>query len=358
MTLDRDEVVDLLGGLSQASAPSGFEDEVVSIVREFCDGWATVEENSLHDVLITPRNARGDKPRVMLDAHGDEVGGMVKAVRDNGTLSFVELGRFSAGSLVGQTVRVRSVRGTWVRGVIGAKPPHFVTEAEKAAHAAPELVVDVGARSREEAEKVFGMAMGEPLVPDTHFSYDAASGTALGKAFDCRAGVTALLLALRELSSRDDLAVDVVASVSAQEEVGERGVAAAVRHFDPRAAFLFEGCPASDTFPVPGDVPTSLHAGPMFRYFDRTMITNPRYQRFVLAMAEKAGVACQTAVREGGGTNGGVIHQMDVPCVVAGVPCRYIHSGCSVVAVDDVEAAAVIAVATMESLSAEVIASF
>ena len=68
-----------------------------------------------------------------------------------------------------------------------------------------------------------------------------------------------MLIALRELASRDDLSVDVVASVSAQEEVGERGVAAAARTLDPDVAYMFEGCPADDTFLAPDEVQTALH---------------------------------------------------------------------------------------------------
>lgn len=357
MHVNDTELAALLGRLSDAKAPSGFEDETLAAAREFCAGWARFEENTLRDGLITPKNFTGEKPVLMLDAHGDEVGGMVKAVLSNGTMSFVELGRFAPGTLAGQGVWVRATDGTWVRGVVGVKPPHFWTKAERASGKAG-MILDVGARSREEALGRFRMGMGEPFVPDTAFSYDAGSGVAFGKAFDCRAGVCAMLLALRELSERDDLPVDVVASISAQEEVGERGVAAAVRHFSPAAAFLFEGCPADDTFTPADEVGAALGRGPMFRYYDCCMITHPRYQRFVLDAAAKAGLPAQTSVREGGGTNGGVIHQLDVPSVVAGIPCRYIHAGTSVCRLEDVRAAAQIAVAAAEHMTGEVLAGF
>lgn len=357
MHVDTDELVGLLGALSEARAPSGFEDETLAVVRRFCEGWADVGENSLRDGLVTPGSFTGEKPVLMLDAHGDEVGGMVRAVHANGTMSFVELGRFSPGVLAGQDVWVRSTDGAWVRGVVGAKPPHFWTEAERASGRAP-LVLDVGATSREDAVSRFGMGMGEPFVPATSFSYDGRTGVALGKAFDCRAGVCAMLLALRELAGRDDLPFDVVASVSAQEEVGERGVAAAVRHFSPQVALMFEGCPADDTFAAPDEVQAALGRGPMFRYFDRCMITNPRYQRFVLRAAAEAGLPAQTSVREGGGTDGGPTHQLDVPCVVAGVPCRHVHAGCAICAVEDVRATAEVAVAVVERLTPEVVAGF
>ena len=70
-----------------------------------------------------------------------------------------------------------------------------------------------------------------------------------GKAFDCRVGVAAMLLALRELAKMD-LPFDVVAAISSQEEVGERGVASSVRRFDPTLCYMFEGCPADDTFGI------------------------------------------------------------------------------------------------------------
>lgn len=357
MQLDDTEVVTLLGALSNAKAPSGFEDETVAVVRDFCEGWATVEEDTLRNALVYPRNLTGDKPVLLLDAHGDEVGGMVKAVLSNGTMSFVQLGAFTEGALAGQGVLVRSTTGEWVRGVIGIKPPHFLTEAERAS-GKTSLILDVGATSREDAVGRFGMGMGEPFVPDTSFSYDAERGVAIGKAFDCRAGVCALLLALRELAARDDLPVDVVACVSSQEEVGGRGILAAVRRLSPTVAFMFEGCPADDTFTPADETQTALRRGPMFRYLDVSMITHPRYQRFVLGAAAECGLPAQASVREGGGTNGGLAHQLDVPCVVAGVPCRYVHAGTAICALEDVRGAAEVAVAVAERLTGDVLATF
>ena len=357
MDFNDDELIGLLARLSDAKAPSGFEDETVAVVRDFCQGWASVKENSLRDALITPNNVTGEKPVLMLDAHGDEVGGMVKAVLSNGTMSFVQLGGWSPNALAGQAVWVRATDGGWVRGVVAVKPPHFWTAAERAAGEAS-LVLDVGATSREEALTRFRMGMGEPFVPATSFSYDAATGIAHGKAFDCRAGVCALLLALRELSDRNDLPFDVVASVSGQEEVGERGVTAAVRHFSPSVALMFEGCPADDTFSSPDEAQAALRQGPMFRYFDRCMITNPRYQRFVLAVAAEEHLACQTSVREGGGTDAGPTHQLDIPCVVAGVPCRHVHAGSAICAPEDIRTCAELAVTVVERLTPEVVAGF
>jgi putative aminopeptidase FrvX len=121
---------------------------------------------------------------------------------------------------------------------------------------------------------------------------------------------------------------------------------------------MFEGCPADDTFQQADDIQAALHKGPMFRYFDCCMITNPRYQRYVLATAREHGLKVQTSVREGGGTDGGPAHMLDVPSVVAGVPCRYVHAGCAICALDDIEEAAKVCVAVAESLTPDTAESF
>ena len=356
---NEEEIVRLLADLSDAKAPSGFEDAAIDIVRDFVEPFATVEVNSLRCAFVTPKNFSGEKPVVMLDAHGDEVGMMVMSVRDNGCLSFVTLGGINDAVLTGEKVYVHTVDGSWIPGVIGLKPPHFMSAAEKASGAHGELLIDVGATSRADAIENFGVAVGEPVVFATQTEYDAKHRIAFGKAFDCRVGVVAMLLALRELAEMD-LDVDVVAALSSQEEVGDRGIASSVRRFEPAVCYMFEGAPADDTFTQSCDIQCALHKGPMFRHYDCCMITNPRYQRFVLDVAKREGIPAQQAVRTGGGTNAGTAHMMGngIPCVVSGVPTRYIHAGCAIAAIDDVENSARLAVEVMKSLTPMDIAQF
>ena len=354
MNFNDSEVVSLVESLSNAPGCSGFEDETLEAARAFCEPFATIEENSLRCGFVVPKSFAGDKPVVMLDAHGDEVGLMVKSIRDNGCLTFIQLGRYTSGTLGGQDVLVRTVDGNWIPGVVGIKPPHYMSEPERASHATPEMTIDVGATSKQDAVENFRVGIGEPVVPATRFTWDKKNRVMFGKAFDCRVGVAAMLLALRELSTLD-LPFDVVASISAQEEVGERGVASAVRRFEPTLCYMFEGCPADDTFGPEADMQARIKRGPMFRYADVCMITNPRYQRFVLGVAERAGIPAQASVREGGGTDGGVAHVManGIPCVVSGVPSRYVHAGCSIAALDDVENAARLCVEVLSQLTPE-----
>lgn len=346
--------------LSEARGPSGFEDEAVNAAKNCARDLADISEDSLRNLYIRPRYNRGSRPVLMLDAHSDEVGFMIHSIKPNGTLRFLLLGEWNEAALPGTGVRVRNARGEWIRGVIASKPPHFMTSAERSTVlTARDLVIDVGAVSDAEARDVFAIRIGEPAVPDTAFSYDPSADTMIGKSFDCRIGCAAMLETLRRLWG-EPLSVDVVGVMSSQEELGERGCTVAVRKVAPQAAIVFEGCPADDTFTEPYAIQTALKKGPMLRFMDRSILCNPRFQRFALDLAEKRSLAVQSSVREGGGNNGSVIHtSLDgIPAIVLGVPVRYIHSGCGITSYYDFEAAVRLAVDLAKALTPEIIAGF
>lgn len=352
----------LIESLSNAPAPSGFEDESIALVRAALEDICDITEDSLRNLYITRRRNTGGRPLLMLDAHGDEVGFMIHSVGPAGTLRFVNLGGWNRGTLPGTRVLVRNRRGEWISGVIAAKPPHFMSAEEKARQAVPEykdLVIDVGARSAEEAEQAFGIRIGEPAVPAARFEYDAARGVMHGKAFDCRIGCAALAEVMRRVAD-EDLAVDVVGVISSQEEVGERGCSVAVEKVDPDIAIVFEGCPADDTFGEPYAQQTVLKRGPMLRFMDVSVICNPRFQRFVLDLAEEKHLPVQASVREGGGNNAAVIQQKmkGAPSVVLGIPVRYIHTPDCLTSGADYDAAVALAVETVRALNEEIIRGF
>ena len=351
----------LIERLSDAKAPSGFEDETVAIVREALSDLCDLEEDSLRNLYIRRRRNSGDKPVLMLDAHSDEVGFMVHSIRENGTLRFVGLGGWNKATLPGTAVLVRSKTGEWIRGCITAKPPHFMSAEEKARGGVSDigdLSIDVGATSLQEAETVFGVRIGEPVVPATRFSEDKTNGLLFGKAFDCRIGVAAMIEVMRTIAD-EDLGVDVIASLSAQEEVGERGAKAAVNRIRPDAAIVFEGCPADDTFTEPYAIQTRLNGGPMLRFMDVSVIINPRYQRFALDLAERNGIKAQASVREGGGNDAAVIQALNgAPAVVLGVPVRYIHTPACIASAFDYRETVRLALQIIRALDASVLAKF
>ena len=120
----------------------------------------------------------------------------------------------------------------------------------------------------------------------------------------------------------------------------------------------FEGCPADDTFQEPWMVQAALYKGPMLRHFDVSMITSPRFQKFALDIAQKYNIPCQESVRSGGGTDAGMIHTEGIPCIVIGIPVRYIHSSNCFCTLDDYQNAVNLAEKIVLNLNEEVLASF
>lgn len=181
----------------------------------------------------------------------------------------------------------------------------------------------------------------------------------LGKAFDNRLGCAAVLESMKELKD-ESLDVDVVGSLSCQEEIGERGALTTRDVIKPDIAICFEGCPADDTFAPDYMIQTALKKGPMLRHYDQSMITNPRFQRFSLELGRELGIPVQESVRTGGGTNGGVIHTSNggVPVIVIGVPVRYIHSHHGFASMEDYKNSVKLAVEIVKRLDKETIRRF
>lgn len=354
--------MELIADLSNAFGPSGFEDAVFDVAKKHCGDIAQVTDDCLRNIYIRPNKPSKGGPVFMLDAHCDEVGFMVHSIRPNGTLRFVSLGGWNMDSLPSSKVLVRNAEGRYLPGLIASKPVHFKTAAERTQAAAPAIsdyIIDVGATSAQEAAEVFKIRIGEPIVSDVQFQYDEEHDVMIGKGFDCRIGCAALIEAMHRLQD-EELEVDVVGVLSSQEEVGERGVKVAVNKVRPQIAICFEGCPADDTFTEPYAIQTALKKGPMIRFMDKSIICNPRYQRYALDLAEKQGLAIQASVREGGGNNGAMVSTAldGIPVIVVGVPVRYIHSHYGITSYYDFEATVQLAVAIVKSMNAEIIKSF
>lgn len=352
--MNNSDRITIISELSNAFGPSGFEDEVVSVLKKHCADLGRLEEDSLRNLYVYRNENTGDKPVLMLDAHSDEVGAIVQAVRPNGTIRFLLLGGWGKSALPSSKVLVRSRTGEFVPGIVAAKPVHFMSASEKAGASfeVTDLSIDIGASSKEEAETVFHIGVGEPIVPAVDFEFDEAHGLLFGKAFDCRIGCAALVQTLRVLKGKE-LPFDVVGVFSSQEEVGERGAQVAVNRVKPDIALCFEGAPADDTFTEPWLAQTVLGKGAMLRYMDRSIICNPRYMRHACAVAQSANIPIQCAVREGGGNNGAVINLANkgIPVIVAGVPVRYIHSSNGIAKLDDFDSTVRFAEALAESMS-------
>lgn len=359
--MDKKTTLEMIAAISDANGTSGFEDEVVAAIRPYAEGLGEITEDHMRNLYIRRKENNGKRPVVQLDAHSDEVGFMVQAICPNGTLRIIQIGGWDNNNIPAHKVRVRNANLENISRVLRpSKPPHFMTEQErKAPLEMKDLTVDVGAVSREEAIEKFGVRIGEPVVPDVTFSYSETTDLMVGKSFDCRLGCAAILKTMHTLAGQE-LNVDIVGACAAQEEVGVRGATVTSQVIKPDVAIVFEGCPADDTCVEPYMVQTAIKHGPMLRHIDARMITNPRYQRYALGLAEELGIPVQDAVRSVGSTNGAAIHLTEkaVPVIVIGVPVRYAHTHYGISAYADFDNAVKLACEILKRLDEKLIMSF
>lgn len=358
--MDKKTSLEMIAAISNAKGAPGFEDEVLAVLRRYGEGLGQLQEDSLRNLYLSRRENRPGRPVVQLDAHTDEVSFMVQAIRPNGTLRFITLGGWVNSNIPAHRVWVQTAGSDYIPGVIASKPPHFMSAAEREKIPAVEdMSIDIGASSKEEAIRDFHVRIGAPVVPDVTFEYQEKHDLMMGKAFDCRLGCSSILWTLDALKGRD-LKVNVTAAFATQEEMGTRGATVTARTVKPDLAIVFEGCPADDTVAEPYMIQTAIRKGPMLRHIDARMITNPRFQRYALDLADELGIPVQESVRSGGSTNGAPIHlsNQGVPAIVIGIPVRYIHTHYGLAAHSDVANAVKLASAILERVDGEVIGRF
>lgn len=353
------EYASLIASLSNANGVSGFEDEVLRVLEKESEGLGKRHRDSLLNYYIEDERD-SSLPLVQLDCHSDEVGFMVRAIRPDGMLEFMAIGGWVVTNIPAHMVRVQTASGKYIPGVVASKPPHYMSDAEKKTPLdISQLVIDIGATSAEEVRDVYRVRIAAPVVPDVTAFWDEEHDRIFGKAFDNRMGCAEVISVLSELKG-EELNVRLTGAFASQEEVGVRGATVTAQTVRPDVAIVFEGCPADDTV-VPGyQVQTAVGKGPMLRHIDARMITNPRFQRFALDVAEEEGIPVQEAVRTGGSTNGSVINLTGrgVPAIVIGIPVRYAHTHYGISSVSDFVNGLKLAIAVIRRLSRETIESF
>jgi len=354
--------IELLESLSNANGVSGFEDEVIAVIREFSYELFNIEEDTLRNAYITYKGQEPDsrKKTIMLDAHSDEVGFIVQSIKENGLLKFLPMGGWIPNNASAQRVKVRDRNGDYITGIISSKPPHFMTSEEREkAISFDNLFIDVGASSKQEVIEVFGIEVGAPVIPAVQFEYVTKNNTFIGKAFDNRIGCACVLDAMKNLVDTK-IPFNIVGAIASQEEVGTRGAVITSERVKPDLAIVFEGTPADDGFKPNDEAQSVLGKGPQIRHMDRSMITNPRFVKFSRQVAKDSSIPFQDAVRSGGGTNGGPIHlaHQGIPTIVIGVPVRYVHTHYGISSIFDYEQCILWATEIIKNLTPDDLNSF
>jgi len=341
------EIQSLLEKLSNAHGISGREGSVRDIVRgELSSLVDEVRIDALGNLIGT---RHGERPSIMVEAHMDEIGLMVKYVDEKGFIRFIRIGGWFDQTLLNQRVILHTPAGP-INGVIGCKPPHVMKEEDrKKVIEATDMFIDIGCQNDEEAREL-GIVPGLPITIDRSFA-SLKGDRVTGKAFDNRAGIVMMIEAMRRTKSKSTLYC--VGTV--QEEVGLKGAKTSAYGLNPDLAI------ASDVT-IPGDhpgiekkdSPLEIGKGPVVTIADasgRGIIAAPQVVRWLVETAKKFDIAIQLDVAEGGTTDGTAIHltRSGIPTGVLSVATRYIHSPVEVLSLSDIDKGAELMAKAMET---------
>ena len=318
----------LLRKLTEASGISGNEKEVRDyILNEIKNDIDEFKIDYLGN-LIALKYGKENYPKIMLAAHMDEVGLIVKSIDDNGFIKFVPVGGIDDRILVSKIVAIGKNK---VKGVIGAKAIHLQEPDERQkALTHKQLYIDIGAKTKAEAEKV--VFVGDYI---SFFSEYVEFGNNLvkAKALDDRVGCAALIEVLKHRYNSTIMAV-----FTAQEEVGLRGAGVAAFRLNPDIAVVIEGTTCHDVTDIdePGFV-TKLGAGPALSLMDSSTFFDRNINKKFMDTAKKYNINIQLRQTTMGGNDAGTIHvsREGIPSAAVSVPCRYIHSPVSVMNKND-----------------------
>ncbi len=335
--------------LSNACGVTGRESEVRELMIRLMTPYTDEIVVDKLENVIAIKKGKSAAPKIMLAAHMDEVGLMVKTITKDGFLQFTKMGGIDDRILPAQKVTIYSRKGIFP-GIIGSKPPHIQKEEErKKIIAFDELFIDIGAESKEDATAM-GVAVGDPVGFDIKY-VPLGRDIVIGKAFDNRAGCVTMVEALK-LMEKTDYTVCAVGTV--QEEVGLRGAATAAFGVDPDLAIALDVTIAGD---VPGvrefDTSVKMGKGPALTISDSGLITHPKVLRWLLDTAEEEKIPFQLETGLLGSTDAARISitRQGIPSGNISIPTRYIHSPVGMLCLKDIENSAKLTVAAIQRIS-------
>ncbi|AJG41593.1 aminopeptidase [Thermotoga sp. RQ7] len=318
---------DLIKRLTEAFGPSGREEEVKKILLEELEGHIDgYREDGLGNLIVW--KGSGEK-KVILDAHIDEIGVAVTNIDEKGFLMIEPVGGLSPYMLLGK--RIRFENGTI--GVVGMEGETTEERQENVRKLSfDRLFVDIGANSREEAQKM--CPIGSFGVYDSGFV--EVSGKYVSKAMDDRIGCAVIV----EVFKRIKPAVTLYGVFSVQEEVGLVGASVAGYGVPADEAIAIDVTDSADTPKAIKRHAMRLSGGPALKVKDRASISSKRILENLIEIAEKFDIKYQMEVLTFGGTNamGYQRTKEGIPSATVSIPTRYVHSPSEMIAPDDVEA--------------------
>lgn len=315
------EILQKLCNLDGASGDEkAVREFIISEIKDYCE----YKTDALGNIITFKKGEKEAAAKLMIDAHMDEVGLIITSITNDGFLKFKTVGGIETPAIMARRVTLNRN----IKGVIGGKPIHLMKDSErKKLPDKDSLYIDIGAASKEEAEKYVNV--GDFAVIDGE--YEEIGGKILSKALDDRIGCALLISLLKEKSE-----YDFYATFTVQEELGCRGAKTATYAVNPQFAIVLEATTAADIADVAEENSVCKQGdGPAVSFMDRATL----YDKKLYNTALESSVKCQAKKAVTGGNNSSAIHlsREGVRTIAVSVPTRYIHSCSSVADVEDIK---------------------
>lgn len=327
---------ELLKSICEAPGIPSREDVVRGVIK---DAMAPLVDSISVDAMgnvIGHKKGTGNGPKVLIAAHMDEIGFIVKHIDDKGFIRLQPLGGFDARVLVAQRVLVHGFAGETLRGVLqpGTRPAHLLSDAERSKPVSlDDLFIDVGMSADEVRSKV---ELGDPITMDR--TCERVGKRVVSKSLDDRLLVYVMLEALRQLGHHE---CDVFAVATVQEEIGLRGATPAAYAINPDIAIALDITIAGD---IPGGTAdqqiTQLGGGTAIKIMDSSLVCHPKLVRHFRDVADEHNIKYQLEILGRGGTDAGGMQRVrgGIPSFTLSVPTRYVHTVNEMADVEDIEA--------------------
>src|SRR5574344_1550558 len=340
----------LLKNLLTVAGISGYENRVADILKtEFENTCDEVKIDNFGNVIA--RKGKG-KNKIMLAGHMDEIGLVVRHISKNGFIYFIKIGGIDDRILVGERVIIKGKKGD-IFGIIGTKAPHLQKQEERSKVIKyEEMFIDIGASSKEQAEKFVGI--GDEIVFSSEVGeFICNKNLIYGKAVDDRLGCYEIVKIMEKIKVPKD--TEIYAVGTCQEEVGLKGARTSSFGISPDFAIAFDTTIAGDT-PGITELESSLKLGEgvvitAIEASGRGLIVPKNIRENIVDLAQKNKIKYQMSIFEGGMTDGAMIYMNrdGILTAVMSVATRYIHSAASVFDINDLKSVIDLATVTIEN---------
>jgi endoglucanase len=342
----------LLKDLLMSDGISGYEENIskliISNLSKICD------ENKIDKFGNVVCSIGKGKKKIMICAHMDEVGMIVKYINNKGYIFFSKIGGINDSILPGKIVNIINKKGKRIIGIIGTKPPHLMSDEEfKKPINYKNMFIDIGIYSKKNVLKILDIGdqiIFEPKIGKLH------NNVYYGKSVDNRIGCYALIKILEKLKKEKDIGAKIYACATAQEEVGLKGAKVSSFNVNPDFALILDTTIAGDT-PGIEEKDSSLKIGngvaiTIIEASGRGTIIPKKIRNFIIETAQTNKIPHQIDIINGGVTDGAVVYmnRSGILTGILSIPTKYIHAPVSIFNIKDINATIKLAVKIIKSI--------